>query len=188
LKINGKENKIYIKKRKSFLCHGPISPHPGPTTSSPQPISTFTARPSTPTCSVASRRAPLTRISTTRTQLTVKRAHRSAPMLFLSRASRQPPLLSICLSTPLTRGPRLSGSSPRCRCNRNADYLAGNLVPRAPARSSLLGYKSGVAVSSSSPDPALFRPVIPTAKSSSAMPLPFAQIRSRASPLDCALQ
>jgi hypothetical protein len=98
------------------------------------------------------------------------------------------PLLSICLSTPLTRGPRLSGSSPRCRCNRNADYLAGNLVPRARARSSLLGYKSGIVVSSSSPDPALFRPVIPTAKSSSAMPLPFAQIRSRASPSDCALQ
>jgi hypothetical protein len=51
------------------------------------------------------------------------------------RPSRQPPppppLLSICLSAPLTRGSRLSGPSPRCRCNRNADYLAGDLAPRA---------------------------------------------------------
>jgi hypothetical protein len=61
------------------------------------------------------------------------------------------PLLSISLSAPLTRGPCLSGPSPRCRCNRNADYLAGDLAPRAHARSSLLGYKSGVVVSSSSP-------------------------------------
>jgi hypothetical protein len=61
------------------------------------------------------------------------------------------PLLSIFLSAPLIHGTRLSGPSLRCHCNRNADYLTGDLVPRAHARSSLLGYKSGVLVFSSSP-------------------------------------